>query len=276
MQGGVIELARQAAAAARAERGVRGPARLPVRRYRGVMRRDDLYVAEIMDAAGLRPVWLGSYATPEEAAYAYDAAARIMHGNKAKPNFLEPPAPAAHPGVLLLVGHARVRAPLYGQQPAPPQAPAALVGAGAQRQAFSVQLAPPAPHFGAPPVPYHGGAAPAFSQFMYRPAAGPAFAAAAGGSNGAGFYGMAPLIGPEPEVPMPTYAARSARSSSDKKNKAAVDASAAAEPKLVIIIESDSDGEAVPPWSRITSPATAARPPRLQRVRRCLHSGSRI
>jgi len=169
-----------------------------------------------------------------------------------------------------------MRAPLSGQQPAPPQAPAALVGAGAQRQAFSVQLAPPAPHFGAPPVPYHGGAAPAFSQFMYRPAAGPAFAAAAGGSNGAGFYGMAPLIGPEPEVPMPTYAARSARSSSDKKNKAAVDASAAAEPKLVIIIESDSDGEAVPPWSRITSPATAARPPRLQRVRRCLHSGSRI
>ncbi|CAD6336172.1 unnamed protein product [Miscanthus lutarioriparius] len=201
MQGGMIELARQAAAAARAERGVRGPARLPVRRYRGVMRQGDMYAAEIMDAAGLRPVWLGSYATPEEAAYAYDAATRIMHGNKAKPNFPEPP------------------------------------------------------------VPYHGGAAPAFSQFMYRPAAGPAFdaaaggsngagfygpaLAAAGGSNGAGFYGMAPMIGPEPEVPMPAYAARRARSSSDKKNKAAVDASATSDPKLVIIIESDSDGESV-------------------------------
>ncbi|XP_066375130.1 ethylene-responsive transcription factor 7-like [Miscanthus floridulus] len=141
MQGGVIELARQAAAAARAERGVRGPGRLPVRRYRGVMRRGDMYVAEIMDAAGLRPVWLGSYATPEEAAYAYDAAARIMHGNKAKPNFPETPAPAAHAGVLLLVGYARVCAPLYGQQPAPPQAPAAPVGGGAQRQAFAVQQA---------------------------------------------------------------------------------------------------------------------------------------
>ncbi|OQU76747.1 hypothetical protein SORBI_3010G200200, partial [Sorghum bicolor] len=139
MQGGVIELAWQAAAAASwAERGTRGVAsrRLPVRpRYRGVMRRGDMYVAEIMDAAGLRPVWLGSYATPEEAAYAYDAAARIVHGDKAKPNFPEPPVtaqvaggggggvPAAHAGVLPpLAGHARVRAPLNGQQPAPPQA----------------------------------------------------------------------------------------------------------------------------------------------------------
>ncbi|XP_066373731.1 ethylene-responsive transcription factor RAP2-2-like [Miscanthus floridulus] len=139
MQGGVIELARQAAA----ERGVRGPARLPVRRYRGVMRRGDMYVAEIMDAAGLRPVvgtggdhrvhdlelacsrpgspvWLGSYATPEEAAYAYAAAVRIMHGNKVKPNFPEPPAQAP-------------------AQPAPPQAPAAPVGGGTHRQAFYVQ-----------------------------------------------------------------------------------------------------------------------------------------
>ncbi|XP_066375123.1 uncharacterized protein [Miscanthus floridulus] len=197
-----------------------------------------------------------------------------MHGNKAKPNFPDqPPAPApvagggggvpaSHAGVLQLVGHARMRAPLYGQQPAPHagvlplvgharmRAPLygqqpAPVGARAQRQALSVQLAPLAPHFGPPPVPYHGGATPAFSQFMYRPAARPAFAAAAGGSNGAGFYGMAPMIGPEPEVPMPTYAARSALSSSNMKNKAVVDASAAADPKLVIIIESDSDSEAV-------------------------------
>ena len=84
---------------------------------------------------------------------------------------------------------------------------------------------------------------------------------------------MAPMIGPEPEVPMPVYAARRARSSSDKKNKAAVDASAAADPKLVIIIESDSDGESV---VEDNLPATAARPPRLQRVQRCFHSGSRI
>jgi len=109
-----------------------------------------MYVAEIMDAAGLRPVWLGSYATPEEAAYAYAAAARIMHGNKAKTNFPEPPAqapavgggcglPAAHAGVLPLVGHNRMRAPLYGQQPAPPQAPAKPVGGGAHRQMFYVQ-----------------------------------------------------------------------------------------------------------------------------------------
>ena len=47
--------------------------------------------------------------------------------------------PAAHAGVLPLVGHNRMRAPLYGQQPAPPQAPAAPVGGGTHRQAFYVQ-----------------------------------------------------------------------------------------------------------------------------------------
>jgi hypothetical protein len=225
MQGGVVELARQAAAAARAERGgARGAARPPVRRYRGVQRRGDMYVAEIMDAEGILPLCLGSYATPEEAACAYDAAARVVHGNKAKPNFPEPPAgapPPARAGVLPPVGHARVRAPLYGHQ----QQPAPVGGGGQQRQAF------PVPHFPAPPG--------AFSQLFYRPAAGPAFAAAAaaGGSNGAGFYGMAPMIGPGPEVPMPTYAASSQLSSSDKKNKAAVHPSAATEPKLIIFIE---------------------------------------
>lgn len=211
MQGGVLELARQAAAAARAERGARGrgAARVAVRRYRGVVKRDGWYVAETMDDEGLRPLYLGSYATPEEAAYAYDAAARILRGDKAMPNFPEPPAPPAAPPAgarrLPLLGHARMRsAPLYGQPPAPPQAPEVPVVGGEQRQqAFSVSYQQaPAPHFGALPGPYHGGAASAFSEFLYLPDAGPAFGDA-GRSDGAGFFGMAPMIGPEPELPMP-------------------------------------------------------------------------
>lgn len=56
---------------------------------------------------------------------------------------------------------------------------------------------------------------------------------------------MADMIGPEPKVPWPfyTYAASSALSTSDKETKAVVDASAAAEPKLMLVLIIDSDGE---------------------------------
>lgn len=61
------------------------------RRYVGVRQRPSgRWVAEIKDSSQRVRLWLGTYDTPEEAARAYDEAARALRGENARTNFATP------------------------------------------------------------------------------------------------------------------------------------------------------------------------------------------
>lgn len=73
------------------------------RRFVGVRQRPSgRWVAEIKDSSQRVRLWLGTYDTPEEAARAYDEAARALRGENARTNFAptgQNPNPNPKPGV---------------------------------------------------------------------------------------------------------------------------------------------------------------------------------
>uniref|UniRef100_I1Q3W9 AP2/ERF domain-containing protein n=1 Tax=Oryza glaberrima TaxID=4538 RepID=I1Q3W9_ORYGL len=140
-------------------------AELPVaaeRKYRGARKRPwGKYAAEIRirNTMGVKErVWLGTFGTAEEAAWAYDTAATVIHGDKATTNFPRAPLrPATTPvmrSMLVFFGIAHLVRSLVPRARGPRGRGGGAGGRGrSRRRRAAAAAAPSAPASEAPPPP---------------------------------------------------------------------------------------------------------------------------